>query len=87
MKFRRLGLNVSKGWSKANEDGKPKIPDVHRSQVKRFNHPLILRITIAILIRPQSMRYSFDGVHDRTSKVVCWVNLPFVAGITICTLI
>lgn len=55
------------------------VPDGDGPDVQRFNKPVVLRVTIAVLVCPQSMRYAFEGVDDRAREVVSGVNLPLVS--------
>ena len=55
----------------------PEIPNNNLPQPQGINHPLILRIPIPILVRPQRVCHTLDRVHDGTSKVVGGVYFPF----------
>jgi hypothetical protein len=58
----------------------PEVPDVDLTKSKRINHPLILRVAIAVFVGPQSVGHAFDGIDDWAGKVICWVDLPLVTG-------
>lgn len=51
---------------------------MHLPQPQRIQHPLILRIPIPILVRPQRMRHALHRIHDGARKVVRRVHLPLI---------
>jgi hypothetical protein len=61
-----------------NEVETTEVPDLNRTNAERLNHPLILRVAIAVLVRTKCMRDTLERIHDRASEVVGWVDLPFI---------
>ena len=50
-------------------------------QITNFYRPAILNFTkIATILCAKRVRNVFDGVAQTVSKIVCWVNAPFVPG-------
>lgn len=57
---------------------KPEVPDIDLAKAECIDHPLVLWVTIAILVGPQSVRNAFDSVYHWARKVVSGIDLPLV---------
>ena len=56
-----------------------KVPDVDLSQVKRIQHPLVLRVAVPVLDCSESVCDTLEAVDKRASKIVGGVHLVFCA--------
>lgn len=57
----------------------PKVPNLNGTKPKSIVHPHVLRIAVAILVCPQCMRYTLQGVDNGTGEVVGRIHLPLVS--------
>lgn len=68
----------------AEEDGEkknaPVVPDLDLPEVERREHPLVLRVSVPVLVRPKRVRNALEAVDDRARKVVGRVHLELVAA-------
>ena len=85
MKLRRLRVGVSALELKKEVGNRPEVPDIDRTKVKSFYHPMVLGVTIPILVRSQGMSNTLNRVNDRAGEIVSGIDLPFLA-ITCCEL-
>lgn len=58
----------------------PKVPDIDLAKPNCFGHPVVLRVAIPVLVRPQSMRDALDRIYHGTGKVVRGIHFPFIPG-------
>lgn len=56
----------------------PEVPDVHFADVEGIDHPLVLGVAVAVLVRTQSVSDTFVRVNNRAGKVVRRIHLPLV---------
>jgi hypothetical protein len=56
----------------------PEVPNEHRAQVQSLDHPVVLRVTIAVLVRSESVCDTLQGVYDGAGKVIGRVYLPLI---------
>lgn len=57
----------------------PEVPDTYRTYTESLNHPEVLRVPVTVLICPESMCNTLEGVYDRARKVVCRIDLPLIS--------
>jgi hypothetical protein len=55
-----------------------KVPNLNLPQLERIQHPLVLRVPIAVLVRPQRVRNPLDRVDDGATEIIRRVDLVFV---------
>lgn len=46
------------------------------SQSKSIDHPIVLRISIAVFVGTEGVGDAFEGINNGTRKVVGWIYLP-----------
>lgn len=73
-------MQLALGQEGVNEVQTTEIPYVNSSHVGGFEHPLVLRIAITVLISSECMRHALDRINNGTGKVVGRVDFPFVTN-------
>ena len=72
-------MGVSALELKKEVGNRPEVPDVDRTKVKSFYHPMVLGVTIPILVRSQGMSNTLNRVNDRAGEIIGRINLPLLA--------
>lgn len=57
---------------------KPVVPYMNVTKTQSFDHPVVLRISLAIFIGSKSMCNTLDRVYNRASKIIRRVYFPLV---------
>ena len=70
-------MQLALGEESVDEVETAEVPDVHRAKIERLDHPLVLRVAIAVLVRTESVGDTLVGVDDGARKVIRRIYFPF----------
>lgn len=81
MKLSRLPVSVSLVPLESTRERffVPEVPDAYRANTKSLDHPVVLGVPVTVLICPQSMCNTLEGVYDWACKVICRIDLPLIS--------
>ena len=75
---RQTVAKLALGEEGIDERDSAEVPDVYFAKLERVIHPVILRVTVAVLVCTESVGDALDGVDDGAGEVVGGVDLPLV---------